>query len=230
MAGPLDLETLRQSFVLRGLPQAELEQVAALMRRRTYRRGEAVCRQGDPGEALHVVLEGRLKVVIAAETGDEVIPTVLGAGDLFGELALLDGGPRSATVVALEPVATAILNRADFLQLLRRSPVAVEGLLAALAGTIRRDSDELADLVALDVPGRLAKNLLRLSETHGRPVRGAIEIDLPITQEELAAMIGATRETVSKLLGRYEDRGVIERQGRRVVVLRPDVLRARANS
>jgi len=127
--------------------------------------------------------------------------------------------------VALEPVETAVLSRAEFLGLLRRSPAVVDGLLATLAQTIRRLSEEVADLTFLDLHARLAKKLLDLSETHGQAADGSIEIQVPLTQEELASMIGATRPRVNKLLGLYEDRGAIARRGRLILILKPELLR-----
>lgn len=229
MARRPDVDVLGQSLVLRGLPRDELERLASTMRRRTYRRGEAVFHQGDPGELLHVVYEGRLKIVLPDAAGDEAVLAILGPGDLFGDLALLDGGARSATVVALEPVETAILSRAEFVGLLRRSPAVVDGLLATLAGVIRRLSDEVADLTFLDLHGRLAKKLLELAEAHGQSTDGSIVIQVPLTQEELAAMIGATRPRVNRLLGLYEDRGAIARRGRHIAILKPEVLRGWAS-
>ena len=230
MARDLDVDILSQSFVLRGLPRQELEQLAAMMQHRVYRRGEVVLHQGDPGQTLHVVCAGRLKVVVSSESGDEAVLAVVGPGDLVGDLALLDGGPRSASIVALEPVETAALNRADFLGLLRHSPAVVEGLLAALAQTIRRLSDDVGDLMFLDLHGRLAKKLLELADAHGRATDGSIEIQVALTQEELAGMVGATRPRVNKLLGFYEARGAIARRDRRIVILQPDLLRRWASS
>jgi CRP-like cAMP-binding protein len=133
----LDLQALSRSVVLRGLPPNELERLASAMRRRTYRRGEVVFHQGDPGESLHVVCQGTLKVVIIGDNGEEAVLAILGASDVFGEMALLDGGPRSATVIALEAVETAVLSRPDFIKLLRQDPSTVDSLLASLARTIR---------------------------------------------------------------------------------------------
>lgn len=225
MVGPPDAEVLSRSFVLRGLPPGELAGLASTMHRRTYRRGEPVFHQGDPGQTLHVVYRGRLKIVLPGQHGEEAVLTIVGPGDVFGDLALLDGAPRSASVVALEPVETAVLSRAEFVGLLRRSPSVVDGLLATLAQRIRRLTDEVADLTFLDLHARLAKKLLDLAEGHGRPIDGAIEIELPLTQEELASMIGATRPRVNKLLGLYEDRGAIARRGRHILILKPELLR-----
>ena len=227
----VDIELLSQSALLRDLPPEELDRLAAAMRRRVFRRGEVVFHQGDPGETLHLVCSGHLKVVLPSETGDEALLKILGPGEVFGEMALLDGAPRSATVVALEVVETATLSRADFQALLRRSPAAVDGLLAVLAGMVRALNEEVGSLMFLDHPGRLAKKLLELAESHGRPANGrAVEIELPLTQDELAAMIGTSRQTVNKLLGMYEAQRAVARGNRSILILDPDLLRQRVVS
>ena len=220
-------ETLARSPLLRGLAEQDLTRLAVRARRRTYRRGEVIFHQGDPGDAVHLIQRGRVKIALGAESGEEAVVAILGPSDCFGELALLDGEPRSATVEALEPVETVSLGRDDFLQFLQANPPAMERLLRALAATVRGTNGELADLVFLDLHGRLVNKLLDLAADHGRPVDGAIEIELPMTQEDLAAMIGATRASVNKLLGWYEDRGAIQRRGRRIAIFDQDRLRKR---
>ncbi len=220
-------ETLARSPLLRGLAEEDLTRLAVRARRRTYRRGEVIFHQGDPGEAVHLIQGGRVKIALRAESGEEAVIAILGPSDCVGELALLDGEPRSATVEALEPVETVSLARDDFLQFLQANPPAMERLLRALAATVRGANGELADLVFLDLHGRLVKKLLDLAADHGRPVDGAIEIELPMTQEDLAAMIGATRASVNKVLGWYEEQGAIERRGRRIAILDPERLRRR---
>lgn len=228
MPESFDLDALAGSVVLRGLQREELETLARTMRRRTYRRGEVIFHQGDPGDSLHVVCQGRLKVVITADNGEEAVLAVLGPGSVFGEMAILDGGPRSATVVALEAVETALLSRTDFTGLLRRSPAAVDGLLASLAKTIRQADEDIGGLTFLDLYGRLARKLLELAETHGEQSDGIVVITVPLTQEELGAMIGSTRASVNKILGFFEDRGAIERRGRQIAITNKEVLRRRA--
>ena len=220
-------EALAGSPLLGGLPQESLSRLARAARRRTFRRGEVVFHQGDPGDSLHLLQQGRVKVALDAESGGEAVIAILGPGDMFGELSLVDGEPRSATVVALETVETASLARGDLLRCLREHPVAMERLLAGLAGMVRRADEGMADLVFLDLEGRLVKKLLELAADHGRPADGAVEIELPMTQEDLAAMIGATRASVNKLLGWYQDQGAIERRGRRIAICDPERLRRR---
>ena len=212
--------------MLESLPPNDRELLQSLLRRRRYRRGEVVFHQGDPGDTLHIVRRGYLKVVVPSEAGGEGVLAVVGPGALFGEITLLDGAPRSATVVALEDVETATLGRAAFRDLLRRSPDVAESLLAAMAGTIRRLTAEVTDLMFLDLRARLVHKLLELAEGHGvRLPDGAVEIRVQLTQEELAGMIGATRPRVNTLLGFFEDQGVVGRSGRHLVLVKPDRLR-----
>jgi CRP/FNR family cyclic AMP-dependent transcriptional regulator len=223
------LETLRRSDLLSDLQGVELEEVAALARRRTYRRGEVVFHRGDPGDVLHIVCQGRLKVVLPAESGGEAVLAIVGPGGLFGEMALLDGEPRSASVVALERAETAVLGRREFLQLMRRCPSAAERLLIGLVRTIRQRSEEVSDLMFDDLHGRLAKKLVELAEAYGRPAEGSIVIQLPLTQEELAGMVGATRVSVNKMLSFYQDQGMLARRGHQIVVLDLPALRRHTN-
>jgi len=220
-------EVFTHSPLLANLPSDALARLAGAARRRSYRRGEVIFHQGDPGDSLHFLTEGRVKVVLDAETGEEAVIAILGPGECFGELALIDGEPRSATVETLEPVQTLSLSRADFMAVIRENPVVAERMLITLAGMVRRTDESMADLVFLDLEGRLVKKLLELADAHGRDVNGAIEIELPMTQEDLAAMIGATRASVNKLLGWYEDRGAIQRRGRRIAIFDRERLRRR---
>jgi CRP-like cAMP-binding protein len=221
------VEALARSSLLSHLPAEGLARLAATAGRRSYRRGEVVFHQGDPGDTVHLIQTGRVKVVLDAESGDEAVVAILSPGDCFGELALIDGEPRSATIEALESLETICITRRDFMDFLRTHPQAMERLLMVLAGMIRQLDEDLADLIFLDLEGRLVKKLLELAEEHGREVDGAIEIELPMTQEDLAAMIGATRASVNKLLGAYEQRGAIRRQGRRIAICDRERLRRR---
>ncbi len=221
------LSTLSRSPLLEGLPEESLAQIAAGARRRSYRRGEVLFHQGDPGDALLILESGAVKVVVYSEAGDETVLAVLGAGESFGELALIDGEARSATVQALEAVEALSIRRDAFMQVVRSHPPTVERLLAALATKIRYLSNTVSDLAFLNLESRLAKKLLELAAERGKEVNGATEIQLALTQEELAGMVGATRASVNKVLGWYEDRGLISRTGRRIVVRDPEKLRAR---
>ncbi len=215
------VDRLKQVPLFSACSSRELRAIAGVVKEVDHPKGTVIAREGDPGVGLFVIVDGDAEVTIGGKRMAR-----LSQGDFFGEIALLDGGPRSASVVAVEPVETASLSRDDFLGLLRRNPAAVEGLLVMLARTIRRLSDEVGDFVFLDQQGRLAKKLLELAETHGRRGDGhEVEIGVPLTQDELATMIGATRARVNVLLGLFEARGTIVRGRRKIVIRDPAALR-----
>ncbi len=217
---------MARSPVFGTLPAAVLERLAASMQRRLYKRGQVVFHQDDPGAAVHVIERGRIKVVLTTPEGEEMLLRVLGEGELFGELALLDGRPRSATVVALEDTVTHVLERATFLDFLRAHPEAALDLCRALAELIRRLTDQVEDLALLDVPRRLERKLLELADAYGQPGPRGTLIDVRLTQSELASMIGTSRASVNSCLALLEERGIIRREGQRIVVRRPEMLRA----
>ena len=225
----IDAQSLAHIPLFKDVSAEALDQLSRSLRRRLYHRGEVIFHQGDPGDTMHLVRNGRVKIVVPSETGEEAVLAILGPGNCFGELAVIDGGPRSASVVAMEQVETLILGRVDFLAFFRSNSEAAERLVVNLARIIRRVNEDEADLAFLDLPGRLAKKLLDLADSHGEPSDGGkgIEITVPLTQEELAGMIGATRPSVNKVLGWYEDQGAIQRRGRKIAILKPDMLRRR---
>ena len=220
-------QLLRHAALFAEVPPARLDALAQLVRRRAYQRGETIFHKGDPGNAVYLVTRGQVKIVLPAETGEEAVLGLLEPGDLFGELALFDGLPRSATMVALENVETLLLHRDDFLRFVAQHPEVGLGLLAVLSRRLRATDELLEDAVFLDVPGRLAKRLLELAERHGQQTDQGIQIGVKLTQQDLAGMIGATRESVNKHLSWLRDRGVIQLDRQRITVLRPEELRKR---
>ncbi len=218
---------LTKSALFHDVPPETVQRLLPIARSKTFRRGEIIVRQGEPGDTFFVIMSGEVKVLVGAQTGDQAMVAIFGPGDCFGELSLIDGQPRSATVEAIEEVDALIIRRNDFQDFLEVNPQIMRQLLATLAGRIRRTSELAADLAFLDIAGRLAKTLLDLAREHGREVDGAVEIELPLTQTDLAAMVGATRESVNKLLSWFEERGGIERRGRQITVVDPELLRQR---
>ncbi len=209
-----------------GLDADGLDGLAKGMRVRRFRRGETVFHLGDPGDALFIVMAGSIKITLPADTGDEAILATLRPGDFFGELALLDGAPRSATAVAIEPTETYILARERFRELIATEPVMREALLATLAAEVRRLTHHVEELHFLDITGRLASRLARLAAEPGAThlPDGAIRLAGPLTQGDLAAMIGCTRQSVNKLLGMFTDDGLIRFEKDRIVVVDLDGL------
>lgn len=207
------------------LPPAALDELAHASRTRTYPAGQVIWSEGDPGDALLVLEEGQLRITRTTGGGVEVVLAVNDAPAALGELALLDGEPRSASVIAQRPVRVRLIPRSAFLALLRREPTAVEGLLHTLAAMVRAGNERHLAAVGLDVPGRLAAWLL----DRARPLSEApdhLELALNRSQSELAAELGTTRSTLNRAINNLVDLGIIVRDGERVVVLKPDALAA----
>jgi CRP/FNR family cyclic AMP-dependent transcriptional regulator len=202
-----------------GLDPAALDRVAGGMRSRRFRRGEVIFHLGDPGDALFIIVSGAVKISLPAETGEEAILATLRPGNVFGELALLDGAPRSATATSIEPVETLVLPRERFRELIATEPTIRDALLASLAMELRRLTTHVEELHFLDITGRLAARLVRLAHEGGtaRP-DGTIRLPTPLTQGDLASMVGCTRQSVNKLLGQFTDDGLIRLEREAIVV------------
>jgi CRP-like cAMP-binding protein len=200
-----------------------LEALAGKSLLRSYRRGQHIFIQGDPSDALYILVEGRVKVVAGSEDGDEVLFATLSPPDVFGELAALDGGPRSATVEALETVRAVAVPRSALLDALQGSPAVADALLVALGQVVRRTSEQIADLVFLDLPGRVAKLIGSLA---GSLEPGAA-LDLNLTQRDIAGLVGGSRQSVNQILHSFVRLGYLQIDGRQVIVVRPDALRRR---
>ncbi len=207
----------------------DLQDVVRHLRRRRFRRGEVIFHEGDPGDSLHVVAGGAVKIVLSSEEGDEAIIATLHPGDFFGELSLLDGSPRSATAVAVDATETLSLPRETFLEELGRNPGLRDCLLRSVAGELRRLTGHVEELHFMDLSGRLASRLVRLAaEADPPPHRteeGKLEATLewPFTQSDLAAMIGSTRQSVNRLLVDLVDRGLVRIERETLVI--PDLER-----
>ena len=210
------------------LPKADLADLATRFTPRNLRRGSRIFRQGDPGDALFVVDEGSVKISTIASDGREVILAVIGPGELFGELSLFDRGLRSADATALEDARLLALSLETFRPYLMSHPAVAIELLSVLASRIRNTDQALQDALYSDVPGRLAKKLLELAERYGKEADGKLVIDLAVTQDELARMVGSSRESVNKALSSFMSRGSLGQHERRDVILDQAYLRRRA--
>ena len=199
------VHSLEQCALFAHVQPAGLQVLARAMTRRRFRRNEVIFHQGDPGDSLHVVATGAVKIVLPSPDGEEAIIATLRPGDFFGELALLDGAPHSATATAVEPVETLSLARAPFQQLLDEDRGLRTALLSGLAAELRRLTGQVEELHFLDLAGRLAMRLVRLSRDRDPDANGQVRLDWPFTQSDLAAMIGGTRQSVNKLLSRLEE-------------------------
>lgn len=192
-----------------GLSEDQLELVARHLRRRTYNEREIIVRRESPGDALFILISGRVKVSYLEDEGETII-AVLRAGDFFGELSILDGEGRSADVVAVEPTDVLMLSTDDFKMCMHNVPAIGITLLKELAGRLRRSTSWIRSLSSQDVYGRIAQQLLFLSETHGQDVEGGgRRIALRLTQNDLAGIVGASRESVNKAMGYFKSKNYI---------------------
>lgn len=190
--------------LLSGLDRAELARFADLTRERSYPRGSVILFEDDPGDALFVVREGRVKVVLIGDDGREVILAILTVGDHFGELSLIDGQPRSAHVIAMDDANLLILRREDFRRRVTEAPAVAWALLMELSRRLRRADEKIGSLVLLDVHGRIARLLLDAASEGGGDI-----IQKRLTHQTIAQMIGASRETVSRAMREFQDAGLI---------------------
>jgi CRP-like cAMP-binding protein len=222
MANDFAVEALGRCPLFSGLDTESRQAIAGSLRTRRFRKGEVLFHEGDPGDTLFIVASGAVKVVVPSDDGDEAILATIRRGDFLGELALLDGAPRSASAIALEATETLALPRVRFSALVATEPAIRDALLSSLAAELRRLTAHVAELHFLDLTGRLAARLARLAEEHGsRDADGSIRLDAPLTQSDLAAMIGATRQSVNKLLGEFVADGLL-RMDRETIVI-PDL-------
>jgi CRP/FNR family transcriptional regulator, cyclic AMP receptor protein len=207
------------------LGSGELDRLAALFRRRRYRAGEPVFREGDPGTALYIIDSGEVKILLGGSEGKEVVLSLLPPGEFFGELALLDGEPRSADAVTTVATELLILPRDEFLRFLRDVPPVAINMLAALSRRLRRTDRLVHDAAFSDVQTRMARVLLELGATRGTPEGKAVAIEPHLTQGDLANMVGATRESVNKCLRALAADGLVRHERGRLVLLDVDRLR-----
>ena len=226
-AKPAIQSLLAQVPLFSGLAPGELDGLTALVRRHRYEEGEVVFHEGDAGTALYVIEKGEVKIVLGSAEGKDVVLSLLGPGDFFGELALFDGEPRSADAVAKEASHLLIIGREDFLRFLADHSRVAMSLLAILSRRLRRTDELVRDAAFCNVPTRLVRKLLDLAQTRGRQGPQGVVVASQLTQSDLANMIGATRESVNKWLRYYAQKGLLRYYRRQITLI--DVKRLQAD-
>lgn len=212
--------------LFRHMDEPALERLAARAIRRTYRRRELIFREGDEARSLFVVAEGSVKLYVTSEGGDRMLLVTLRAPDVFGELALMDDGARSASAETIGQVELLEIGKDAFHKLLEDDPHMMRGLLRGLGALLRRLTDQTADLVFLDLPGRVAKFLM--ASVDERDAEGGIALELELTQSDIAAMVGGSRQSVNQAMKTLERRGYIVASGRTIMITDQAGLRRRA--
>ncbi|MEZ4332381.1 MAG: Crp/Fnr family transcriptional regulator [Myxococcota bacterium] len=217
-------ELLRNVPLFAELDDRELDRLIAATTTKRLAAKDVLFHKGDAGNQLYGILAGALKAVGVGVDGQDVVFSLMGPGEVIGEIALLDGEPRSATVIAVEATTLVTLHRRDFLPFLEAHPSASVALARTLAARVRRLSERTEDRQTMALPARMAKRLLALAEEHGkRPVVGGpVEVRLP--QQDLADLVGTTRESVNKQLREWEQAGLVRLGRGRVALLAPEAL------
>lgn len=213
------LERLRNVPCFSGLSDAHLQVLAASLGVQTFERGEPIFHQGSIGSVLYIIVAGQVRIYTVGEAGQELSVTIFRAGEFFGELALLDGQPRSASAVAMCHTTTLLLHRSAFLAAVQAHPPIAVAVLEALASRLRRSTSNADALGTSSAPLRVVRQLVALGERYGVPDGQATRIDLHLTQDDLASLAGTTRETVNRVLASLRGQGLIRVARARVSLL-----------
>ncbi len=221
-------DVLRQSPLFSGVDDDSAAVLEDSMSASTLSRGDVLFNEGDAGNQLYVVIDGKIKLGRTSADGRENLLAILGPGQMFGELSFFDPGPRSATATAVTDVELKSLGHDALIPVLSTHPDVALALLHQLAGRLRRTNEVVGDLVFSDVPGRVAKALIDLAGRFGRQADDGVHVNHDLTQEELAQLVGASRETVNKALADFASRGWMRLEPRSVVILDLERLQRRA--
>jgi CRP-like cAMP-binding protein len=216
--------TLERHSLFGSLTAAETEQLVAHARVETYRARQEIFRKGAPGLGLLAVLKGKVRISSLGPDGNQIVLNIIEEGDVFGEIALLDGKERTADAVAMTECELLAIDRRDFVPFVRANPEVALRLVAVLCERLRRTTEQVEDVIFLDAPQRLAKKLLQLAEAHGRTPPQAWPI-VTASQRELGQMIGLSRESINKQLGLWQQDGVIKLDPGTITILDAETLR-----
>jgi CRP/FNR family cyclic AMP-dependent transcriptional regulator len=222
------LGLLGRTPLFSGLDPTDLEPLLADFRSRRFAAGSYIFREGDPGDRLHLITRGEVKISRTTESGGEVVFAVLGTGDVFGELAVLqENAFRSADAEALAETECYVLQKQVVVAFLQTHPAVMWRVITMLSDYIRRKDEAFSDLAFNDIPGRVARKLLELAEQRGEPVGTETQITLLLSQRTLAGLVGASRENVNRALSRFASIGVIKLERGHITILRAEELRRR---
>lgn len=203
---------------------AELDEILNFATERRVRRGQTIFQRGDNGSSMMAVLRGRIRISSVSGDGKEVTLNVINPGEIFGEIALLDGEPRSADATAIEDTTLLVVERRLFLPFLRRNEDLPLRLIAVLCSRIRRTSTALEEIALFDLPVRLARVLLKLADDYGRPNTTGTRIDLKLSQRDLSNLVASSRESVNKQLRTWRENGTVDLEDGFIVLRRPTAL------
>ena len=221
-------DVLTRAGIFQGVEPAAVSALRSDLTSEEYSKGDVIIREGEQGDSLYIVTSGKVKLSRKAPDGRENLLSILGPSDMFGELSIFDPGPRTSSAVCVTDVSVQAMDRSALKRWIAERPEISDQLLRVLARRLRRTNNNLADLIFTDVPGRVAKALLQMADRFGSRDADGLRVKHDLTQEELAQLVGASRETVNKALADFVHRGWIQLQGKSVVVLDEERLRRRA--
>jgi CRP/FNR family transcriptional regulator/CRP/FNR family cyclic AMP-dependent transcriptional regulator len=226
-----ELQFLANTELFNDLTEAQLALISQDIVPRQYEQGEVIFREGDPGEVLYMVQSGQVRIFINSLDGSETSVILFGrAGDIFGELAVIDGLPRSATAVALDKTTLYTIQRQVFSQHMRHMPQLSFNFMYELTKKVRYNTRQMDSLTSLPVPQRLARKLMEMAQNYGRVQTHGVAIDMTLTQSDLASLIGATRESTNKALRDFRQKEWILLEQGQITILDPEALRAQVTS
>mgnify|MGYP002713980514 CR=1 FL=1 len=221
-------ETLARAGIFQGVDPDAVQSLIKELDTVKFPRGTTIFNEGEPGDRLYIITSGKVKLARHTADGRENLLTVMGPSDMFGELSIFDPGPRTSSAVCVTEVECATMSADQLRDWIDEHPGIAKQLLRVLARRLRRTNNSLADLIFTDVPGRVAKTLLQLANRFGTPEGGAVRVNHDLTQEEIAQLVGASRETVNKALATFAHRGWIRLEGKSVVIVDTEHLAKRA--
>mgnify|MGYP002711934824 CR=1 FL=1 len=221
-------DTLARAGIFQGVDPDAVAALISEMDTVTFPRGTTIFDEGEPGDRLYIIIEGKIKLARHAPDGRENLLSVMGPSDMFGELSIFDPGPRTSSAVCVTEVTCASMDSQMLRTWIDSHPEISQQLLRVLARRLRRTNASLADLIFTDVPGRVAKTLLQLANRFGSHEGGALRVNHDLTQEEIAQLVGASRETVNKALATFAHRGWIRLEGKSVLIVDTEHLARRA--
>jgi CRP/FNR family cyclic AMP-dependent transcriptional regulator len=223
------LSILKNVPLLQFLSDADLAQLSLSLRVQRLRKKHALFRKGDEGTALYIIRKGKVKIVLPSKVGEEVILTIFSEGDFLGEMSLLDEKPRSADAVSMEESEVYVLNRTDFLSFLQENENAIKCILSCLSERLRKTDDLLEDASFLSVSARLAKKLVELGREFGVKEKDVVRIGLRLTQQDMADLVGTTRESINKELRVLREKGLVSMESGYIRLLDLERLKRRVH-
>jgi CRP-like cAMP-binding protein len=221
-------EILSRAGIFQGVAPSAVSALTKQLQPVDFPRGHTVFAQGEPGDRLYIIISGKVKIGNRSHGGQENLLTIMGPSDMFGEMSLFDPGPRTSSATTITEVRAVSMDRDALRAWMADRPEIAEQLLRVLARRLRRTNNNLADLIFTDVPGRVAKQLLALAQRFGIQEDGALRVTHDLTQEEIAQLVGASRETVNKALAEFAHRGWIRLDAKTVWICDSERLARRA--